>query len=1235
MAHTNRFSLPLALLMATSAAAIVAQPPVVRPAKVDQAAPAPVSRLVGDWRASAPVTLPAATPSLPQAVSDLGVAPAGARLERVMLLLEPSPAQRQALDAELQNQQTPGSPEYHHWLTPSAFADRYANSASDVAAVVAWLQAQGLQVAPLPMSRGWIEFSGTAAQIEPAFHTQIHSVVTPAGTRMVLAQSVAVPAALRPLIHGLASLDGAVSAAALTTPQPVAASPATLAAESSVAHAEALTPQLVAQLLHLDALHAAGTRGSAETIAIAARSNVQPQDVAAFRSTFSLPASPVSVVLNGSDPGLTGDQAEAVLTASWASVAAPDAQIVVVSAATTSATDGLDLSLAAVVDQSLAHTALVGYSACEAALSESHQAFYAALYRQAAAEGIAVIAAAGDSGPAACHAAGTDATVTTGYAVNALASTPWNTAVGASAFSSAGPTSGASALAGWSPLNSADAAYAGGGGSSTLYTAPVWQPLPSQNTAAASGGNSRLVPDVALPTALDAGVSRGLAFCLSDSAPANGCNIVRSGGSSAAAALFAGIAALVAEKNGPQGNLAPNLYALSRQAGIFDDVQQGSARLACAAGTPGCGASGQIGYSAAPGYDLATGLGSVNAQKLLSAWATPQANGAGAVSVTMTTVTQTINPSGSVDLAANVTSQTGGPAPTGTVIFFDQSNSAGVTTVALVPGTGETSTASATVTGVLIQGGHPIQANYSGDSVYAATNSLPVVINVDKSATTLVVTPATLTPAAGSTLTVTATISASNPGASAPSGTVNFTLDGVSQGYGKVIQGTPSTSSVSMAVPSAGSHTIQGIYSGDVNYDNATANGVTIVVSKGATVTALTVTPSILTPGIPETLTVAISPLSGASGTTYSITGTVNFYDGATLLGTSVVNANGASLANVTLSSATTHLITAVYSGDTSWATSTSNPVTLAAVLLADKVTLTVNPAAAAPGQVVTLIATVTPATTPATTTEQNPTGTVIFYNGTTILGSATLAPSLFNTSTATILNATLPAGEDVLTAVYVGDLFYATGTSNTVTISVEDFSILPSPTNPPTNLNIIKGSSGSASFIVTGLGGFNNIIQVVCAVPTQDDMTCIASPQQVTPPGTVTFTVQTYASGGTTASRDHAPLWPRAAGGTALAALLCFLLPMGRKARILTGKSTRRFVALLLLLVSLGAAGVGCGNSVTLPSNSGTPLGVATLTITAASYVNNTVVSHSVYLTVNVLPPGSTTAAQPKTNPK
>ena len=83
----------------------------------------------------------------------LGEAPAGSRLDRMLLLLEPSPRQKQALDTELANQQNPKSAEYHHWLTPSQFADTYANSANDVAAVVSWLQSEGFVVAPLPAGR--------------------------------------------------------------------------------------------------------------------------------------------------------------------------------------------------------------------------------------------------------------------------------------------------------------------------------------------------------------------------------------------------------------------------------------------------------------------------------------------------------------------------------------------------------------------------------------------------------------------------------------------------------------------------------------------------------------------------------------------------------------------------------------------------------------------------------------------------------------------------------------------------------------------------------------------------------------------------------------------------------------------------------------------------------------------------------------------------------------------------
>src|SRR6185437_17021911 len=129
-----------------------------------------------------------------------------------------------------------------------------------------------------------------------------------------------------------------------------------------------------------------------------------------------------------------------------------------------------------------AHTVVVPYSSCEASLSSAHQAFYAALYRQAAAQGISIVAASGDSGPAACHAPASTAEVTTGYAVNALAATPWNTAIGAAALSSqaASGSQPASGLSAWSPVNPADPAFATGGGRSTSYTRPTWQPAISR-----------------------------------------------------------------------------------------------------------------------------------------------------------------------------------------------------------------------------------------------------------------------------------------------------------------------------------------------------------------------------------------------------------------------------------------------------------------------------------------------------------------------------------------------------------------------------------------------------------------------------------------------------------------------------------------------------------------------------------------------------------------------------------
>ncbi len=1075
MAGKRGFGSALALLLAAGLGVSAALTP--------QAA---TTRLSGDWHSTPAVTLAkSGAPARPDAV-DNGEAPAGARLGRMLLLLQPSAAQQQALTQELAALQNPASPQYHHWLTPTAFADAYGNSAADVAAVAAWLSSQGLQVAPLPQGRGWIEFSGTVAQVEQAFQAQVHAYATVQGTRYALAGPISIPGALAPVVKGLVSLDGSLAQPALASPQPVAVPVEQLAAQTTLGGAPALTPRLAAQILHLDSLQANGVKGAGETIAIASTSNIDVVDVDAFRSVFGLPASALSVAPQGTDPGLTDGQAEATLEASWAGAAAPAARVLLAPAATTAATDGIDLSLAAIVDQDLAPIVAMGYSDCEAALSPAHQAFYAALYRQAAAEGISVIAAAGDSGAAACHAAGNDAPVSSGYGVNALASTPWNTAVGVASFGTTGPAGANSALAAWSPVNAADAAYAGGGGVSSLYRVPGWQPIQPALTST----QNRLMPDLSLPTAIDTSADPGLAFCLGGSA---GCTLVRSGGSAGAAALFAGIAALVAQQNGAQGNMTPTLYALSSHSGVYSDVQQGAAQLSCAAGSPGCGVSGKIGYPAATGYDLATGLGMVNAQALVHGWAQPEANGTQAVTVTNTILpSQTINPSGSVVLSATVTSQTSSGAPTGTVTFYDQFTATSITTVPLTVGTGgsQSSTASVTVTGVLSQGGHPIVAQYSGDTTYAAASSQPVVVQVQPSPTVTVVTPVSTNPAPGSSLTVTATITSSNAGAGAlaPSGTVDFRLDGVSQGIKAVVPGVPaapstnSTSSITFTVPySAGTHQIVGFYSGDTNYNNSTSAAAAITVSTSTP--TVTLTPATTTPaaGSSLALTMTITP---PGSTTTPPTGTVTVtMDGANVGTAPVVSGSPSSTAtlNITAPAIGTHTLQATYNGDANFSTATSTAVSI--TVAKANTTLTLTPATTTPTGGSSLLLTATLA--PVGATPSTPTGTVTFTLDGVSQGTATLTSG----TTATLTINAPTSGSHTVQASYSGDTNFQSSISSAVTLNVAKTS----------TTTVITPVSGTVA-----LGAAQSI--TVDITP--------ATAGASTPSGTVSFTVDGVAAG-------------------------------------------------------------------------------------------------------------------------
>lgn len=233
------------------------------------------------------------------------------------------------------------------------------------------------------------------------------------------------------------------------------------------------------------------------------------------------------------------------------------------------------------------------------------------LWQQAAAQGITVFVAAGDSGAAGCDSASASRAVA-GRGVNGLCSSPYSVCVGGTQFSDSnyGLYWGASNTgtmgsavsyipeAAWN-ASGGSGLWAGGGGASSVYAKPGWQ-----NGVGVPADGRRDVPDVSLTAAVHDGY---LLFM-------NGNNMV-CGGTSASSPSFAGLMALVVQSRGTrQGSANPVFYSLANNqrfggAAVFHDTTAGNNSV-----------PGVSGFSAVAGYDMATGLGSVDANVLVSHW---------------------------------------------------------------------------------------------------------------------------------------------------------------------------------------------------------------------------------------------------------------------------------------------------------------------------------------------------------------------------------------------------------------------------------------------------------------------------------------------------------------------------------------------------------------------------------------------------------------------------------------
>jgi pseudomonalisin len=543
-----------------------------------------------------------------------GYAQTSLPMEHMIMSLQVPAAKQTALANLIKDQHNPASPEYHRWLTPEQFGSKFGPSAEDVSAVTDWLASHGFKVEEVAKSRTWINFSGDVSKVERAFKTQIQTVMVGDRLYHTNENDPSIPRGLSDVVSGVVSLHNVPRQPKNKGAKPFASNQAV--PNYTVGSSHYLAPGDFATIYNVNPAYGAGLDGSGQSIAIVGRTHPSASNWSSFRSKMGLPANAPQVIVNGPDPGDqgAGENTEADLDVEWAGAVAKNALVKFVISKSTYTTDGIDLSAQYVVGNNLAPVMSVSFGSCEADMGASENAFYNNLWAQAAAQGITVLVSTGDSGAAGCSdpssAAGS------GKAVNGLASTPYNVAVGGTQFNegtgtywnSVNSTSATSALGyipelAWNESGSVSGGsglWATGGGSSGVYGKPAWQAAPG-----VPQDGRRNLPDVSLSAA---GHDSYLIV--------TGGYLASVGGTSASAPSMAGLMALLVQKTGQrQGNVNVGLYQLANRqyaqggAGVFHDVVSGNNSV-----------PGVTGYSGAAGYDFATGLGSVDSYALLNNW---------------------------------------------------------------------------------------------------------------------------------------------------------------------------------------------------------------------------------------------------------------------------------------------------------------------------------------------------------------------------------------------------------------------------------------------------------------------------------------------------------------------------------------------------------------------------------------------------------------------------------------
>jgi len=1094
---------------------------------------------------------------------DIGGAPASLPMQRMLLVLRRSPEQESALRKLLDEQQDKSAPNYHKWLTPEDFGLQFGPADQDVQVVSSWLQAHGFQVTRVAKGRAVMEFSGTAGQVQEAFHTAIHKYVVKGQEHWANASDPQIPVALTPVVAGVHTLHNfykkpqliRVAETIKARYQPGPPPKVTFPAQPGQPALHALAPADYATIYNFNPLYNTGVNGAGTTIAVVARSDLYfgGADVFNFHGVFGVAGIGSLITINdGPDPGDLGggEEAEATLDATWSSALAPGANIDFVVSASTDTTDGVDLSELYIVDNNLANVMTESFGECEQDLVSSGASLtsISALAEQAAAQGITYLVASGDSGAAGCDNPNAEAVASGGLAVSGLASTPFAVAVGGTMFNEHGSDStywnstnnqsNFGSAKSYIPENvwneSCTAAqcgrnaniFAAGGGVSTFFTKPSWQ------TALTPNDGFRDLPDVSL-------TASGHDFyllCLEGSCQPDVQGFISLfgvAGTSASTPSFAAIMALVNQEmtsssnpTGRQGQADYVLYSLAAN----ENLSQCNASSTTALPASNCifnditvgnnvvpGESG-LSYSATKGYDLATGLGSVNVANLVTNW--------GKLTLTGTSTTLALNSSPgpisithgqSVNVQIQVSPAGGSVVPAGDVALLAVTG-ATAQTVGFFP----LSSGNASSTTKLLPGGtsYNVTAHYPGDASFLPSDSNPVsvTVNPEPSLTTL----------------------------KAETLDQNFNFQPFTGGpYGSFVY-------LRADVTDAAGDLKHGIPGGGVDFWDGSS-------------------------------LLLISPLNSQGNAS-----TPNFLN-------SQIGGTPTGLFTLTPGS---HSMTATYGGDASFNSSNSSAVVLN---ITPATTATTVASAGAP-QGATLTATVN------TSSGGNaPSGNVTFFiNGVQVGSPVPISGSQGPTTNpntgalvgvqgiASFTDTALANGQYTLTATYAaGDTNYTGSSAAPITIKVQPDFVLSSSGSA---IGVIAGGAGSLVLTIGANDGFTGTIQLSCSgLPVEG--TCTFSPATIAGSGTTTLTVSTMAAH-QTATLKHENNFRPWSGTVALMLAGFFLTGCPRKRQYRNKSHALLVFALLLTIMGCG----GGGGSRAPRTDPGTPTGSYTVTVTASS---------------------------------